>query len=215
MKLLSLIMTHKEAEPTVLRHPHLWTKHTGEVLFISPVDSKMNIQNLFTELGIGFAEHHGEISAQRIINVFKFALQQDWTHLLLMEYDSFALALPKEVMPEPGGVSAAVYSQNKPHKYRGKFYLHYPMLFTREGMQKVYDKLDTVKTKDRFFSDRFIGRAVEYAKIPVNNLLIKKKAFSKNTILPEHYPKLRKAVKNGAVFFHGIKDEETLKIIIG
>lgn len=216
IKLLQIIMTHREAKETVLRHLHIWEGITKNIIFISPEDSFMSEERFccgYPEVRLEKAEHHGELSTQRIIKIFEFALTQEFDYLLLNEYDSFALSLPADVMPATGGVSAAIYVQNKPMKYRGKFYLHYPMLFDREGMKKVYEKLPKVQTNDRYFSDRFIGRAVEHARIPVNNLLARKKAYSKNTILPEHYPKLRKAVKEGAVFFHGVKDPETLKII--
>lgn len=210
-------MTHQEALLTVERHLSIWENITKEIIFCSPENSYMSEERFvfdYPEARIGEAEHHGEKSAQRIIKIFEYALNWDWEYLLLMEYDSFALALPPEVMPDKGGVSAAVYSQNKPIKYRGKFYLHYPMLFTRSGLERTLEKLEVVKTNDRYFSDRFIGRAVEYARIPVKNLLANRKAYSKNTLLPEHYSKLRKAVKGGAVFFHGVKTQEVLNIIL-
>jgi len=217
MRILSIIMTHKEAVPTVRRHLHLWDMVSGDKIFISPADSKMDFgeaQFPYPQSLIGEAEHSGEKSAQRIEQIFITVKEFEWDLLLLMEYDSFALGLPPDVIPAEGGVSAATYTQNKPIKFRGKFYLHYPMLFTREGFNKTLAMLPRVQTKDRYFSDRFIGRAVEYANIPVNNLLANKKAYSKNTILPEHYEKLGKAVKEGAVFFHGVKDIETLSRII-
>jgi len=214
--ILQIVMTHRDARQTVERHLPIWEGVTKNIIFASPEDSFMSEGKFvcgYPEIRIGKAEHNGELSAQRIIKIFEFALKQDWEYLLLNEYDSFALSLPGDVKPDKGGVSAAVYSQNKPIKFKGKFYLHYPMLFTREGMQKVYDKLETVKTKDRYFSDRFIGRAVEYAKIPVKNLLANKRAYTKNTIEPKHYTKLRQEVKDGAVFYHGVKSIEVLKII--
>lgn len=216
MNLIQFIMTHKDAKETVERHLPIWENISKEIYFVSPVDSMMSREiNKYSELGVGLAEHHGEKSAQRIISIFETALKiPDWTHILLMEYDSFAISLPKEVMPDDCGISAAVYSQNKPIKFRGKFYLHYPMLFTREGFWKTYECLSRVKSNDRLFSDRFIGRAVEYAGISVKNLLANKKAYSKNTILPEHYPKLRDAVKGGSLFYHGCKTQEVLDIIL-
>jgi len=217
MNLLQVVMTHKDSVETVARHLPIWEGITKNIIFASPEDSYMSegkFINGYPEVRLGQAEHHGELSAQRIIKIFEFALKQDWEYFLLQEYDSFALALPKEVMPDKGGVSAALYNQNKIGKYKGRFYLHYPMLFDRGGCKKVYENLPRVVTRDRYFSDRFIGRAVEFAKIPVNDLLSNKKAFSKNTILPEHYSKLREAVKEGAVFFHGVKDVETLRIIM-
>lgn len=213
--LLQIVMTHKDALPTVRRHYNIWRNISKDIILTSPVDSGMEIKDSddFNQHFIGEAEHNGEKSAQRIIKIFEFALEQRWEYLLLNEYDSFALSLPDDVMPEPGGVSAAKYKQNKPIKFKGKFYLHYPMLFSREGMHRTYTMLDQVKTNDRYFSDRFIGRAVEMAKVPVRNLLKNKRAFSKNTIKPEHYGKLKQAVKDRALFFHGVKNLETLSHI--
>jgi len=212
MKTLSIIMTHKEALPAVRRHLPIWNKHLEKIVFTSPVDSMMGSE--LEETGIGNAEHNGEISAQRIMKIFEFALSypETWEYLLLLEYDALALGLPEYIFSE--GVSAAKYSQNKPIKFKGKFYLHYPMLFKREAFERVYSCLDAVKTRDRYFSDRFIGKAVELARIPVKDLIREGKAYSKNTIKQEHHKALKQAVRNGAIFFHGIKTEETLRIIL-
>ncbi len=210
MKLLSLVMTHSEAKETVDRHRNYWEKLGGELWFTSPENSAMGVDK---EVLIGKAEHHGEISAQRIMAIFDYASEIEWDYILLMEYDSFALALPEEVIPKTSGVSAAKYLQNKPIKFKGKFYLHYPMLFTREAFIKVVKHLPLVCTNDRYYSDRFIGRAVEFANVPVTDLLKIKRAYSKNTIEPKHYKELRTAVKEGAIFFHGVKTAETLSII--
>jgi hypothetical protein len=166
------------------------------------------------EIPIGHAEHNGELSAQRIISIFEFALTRDWDHLLLLEYDAIALSLPPDVMPDKGGVSAARYKQNKPYKFRGKFYLHYPMLFTREAVEKLIKFLPNIVSNDRYFSDRFIGRAVELANIPVKNLIKTGRAYTKNTIEDRHIPNLIKAAKGGALFYHGIKSERVLNAIL-
>lgn len=217
MNILQLIMTHKEALPTVKRHLPIWENISKNIIFVSPKNSYMEEGRFvfgYPEARIGDAEHSGELSRQRIVEIFEYAISLEWDYLLLLEYDAFALALPKEVIPEKEGVSAIKYKQNKPIKYKASFYLHYPMLFTREGLKKTYWKLSDVKTNDRFFSDRFIGRAVELARIPVKDLLKMKKGYSKNTIEPKHYQKLKQAVAEGAIFFHGVKNTETLSHII-
>lgn len=215
MKLLSLIMTHRDVLSTVTRHVSIWTKLPGRIQLTSPTSFGMTGYLGTQELQMGVPEHHGEKSAQRITQIIKYALdREDWTHLLLMEYDSFALDLPEEVMPPEGGVSAALYPQNKPVQFIGRFYLHYPMLFTREGLSRTYEELPRVKTKDRYYSDRFIGMAVELAKIPINNLRASGKSYSKNTIREKHYKELNKAVRGGALFFHGVKDNATLQVIL-
>lgn len=215
MKIQQLIMTHKEACWAVERHLPIWENINKEILFVSPEDSAMSegFTKGYQQILLGKAEHSGETSAQRIVKTITLALQKDWDYLLLMEYDSFALELPQDVFPMDFGVSAAVYPQNKPIKFRGKFYLHYPMLFSRTGLARIYDQLHRVLSRDRKFSDRFIGLAVQHAKIPVKNLLATNRAFSKNTILPRHCDDLDKAVNKGAVFFHGVKDIETLSRI--
>lgn len=209
--ILQLIMTHKDALPVVERHLPIWKQVSNNIIFTSPKDSMMGIEN---EIGIGKAEHHGELSARRIIEIFDFALSKEWDHLILLEYDALVIELPEDVLPEPGGVSCTVYPQNKPHKFVGKFYTHYPMLWTREGMEKVAKMLPkVVNCEDRYYSDRFIGRAIEYAKIPLKNLLNINRSYTKNTFREKHEVPLRRYTRNGAVFFHGVKTPEILKII--
>jgi hypothetical protein len=206
-------MTHKEAVPVVRRHLPIWERALGDFVFTSPEDSAMDQSDL-KEVLIGKAEHHGELSARRIIKIFEYALSKKWEYFCLLEYDAIVLDFPKDVIPERGGVSAAKYVQNKPHKFTAKFYLHYPMLFTREGARKVLELLPSIGGNDRQFSDRFIGKAVQLGEIPVKNLIKLNLAWTKNTITEKHRIPLKKARKKGAVFFHGVKTEEILRIII-
>lgn len=218
MKILTIVMTHKEALPTVKRHLPIWENCPGKIVFVSPEDSKMNIPgpNPYNETPIGQAEHSGLLSALRITEIFKFALEypEEWDHLLLMEYDSFALGLPKDVIPPPGGISSGIHPQNKPIKFKGKFWTHYPVLLTRTATEKILEALPGIKTNDRLYSDRFIGRAVELANIPVNNLSKKGLAYARNTIEQKHISQVREAAKNGCLFWHGVKSKNILDIIL-
>ena len=212
MKILQIIMSHREALPTVERHKPIWMSVTKNTIFVSPINSLMGVKN---EAAIGFRQHHGELSAQRIVGIFDLANHlNNWDYLLLNEYDSFALSLPEDVISEAGGISAAAYKQNKPDKFKAGFYVNYPILFTKEAVRKIRIHLPNIKSLDRYYSDRFIGRAIEIGGIPIKNLRRNKRAFTKNTILPEHYDKLRKAVKAKCVFFHGVKNLEVLSQII-
>jgi len=217
MKIFSVIMTHKEALPTVKRHLPIWLGATNYLIFTSPEDSYMTDEEFclgYPEIKIGKSEHHGEISAQRIISIFNYVIEhylyEEITHILLMEYDSFATSISENVMPKEFGVSAIKYPQNKPIKYKAQFYLHYPMLFSKEGFKLTAKELANVTTKDRHFSDRLIGMAVEKSRISITDLRKLKRGYSKNTIEPYNYSSLKEAVKNGAVFFHGVKTVETL-----
>jgi hypothetical protein len=220
MKIFAVVMTHKEALPTVKRHLPIWMGVSNHLIFTSPEDSYMSDEEFclgYPEIKIGRAEHHGEISAQRIISIFNYVIEhylyEEITHILLMEYDSFAIAIPEDVIPKESGVSAIKYPQNKPIKYKAGFYLHYPMLFSIEGFKLTAKELENVKTKDRHFSDRFIGMAVEKSRISVTDIRKSRRGYSKNTIESYNYQTLREAVKNGAVFFHGVKTVETLSQI--
>jgi hypothetical protein len=87
------------------------------------------------------------------------------------------------------------------------------MLFSVEGFKLTAKELPDIKTNDRYFSDRFIGMAVQKSGITVTDLKKMKRGYSKNTIEHYNYSALREAVKNGAVFFHGVKTVETLSQI--
>ena len=215
-KIIQPIMVHNGAEHTVARHLSIWERITKDIVFISPEDSQMQNSFLTThyaKAGIGKAEHHGEISAQRIELIFEFLLSLKWDYCLLNEYDSFATNITRKGYAISGGLSAALYFQNKSIKFKRRFYLHYPMLFTKEAMSIVYFNMSKIKTNDRYFSDRFIGGAAEIGKVPINDLKRKKLAFSKNTIGEKHVGDLEKALRLGALFFHGVKTEHILQVI--
>lgn len=208
------VMTHKEALPIVKRHYWLWNKFASDLIFISPKDSLMEDLSL-NEIAIGYAQHDGEISAQRIISIFEELKKFKWEYLILNEYDSFILDLNEEIMPPEGGMTAGIQKQNKPKKFKGKFYPQFPMIFIRKGFEKVLEKLNEVEGNDRLFSDRFIGVAIEKANIPIINLFKLKKAYSKNTInLKKHKLELKEAKKNGVLFWHGVKSEDVYNFII-
>ncbi len=217
MKKLTVVMTHSEAISVVKRHLKYWEQTSDEIIFISPIDSQMTEDGKvegYLEILIGRAEHHGEISAQRIEQIFEYLLDKDYDYIILTEYDAFYTKIPDSILPDDKSITAIKYNQNKPIKFKGKFYLHYPIIFTKESLRKTYEQLKNVTTNDRHYSDRFIGMAVQLANLYVVDLLKLKKGYSKNTIRPEHYREFRQAIREGAIAFHGIKSIECLENII-
>lgn len=216
---LQIVMTHSEAKETTSRHTPYWERISKNIVFVSPKDKFLFVPG-FLSSAIGKAEHHGELSASRIEQTFEMAKLLNWDTLFLYEYDALITKLTEDILPPAKGISAPVYRQNKPIKFKARFYTHYPMIFTREGFDKTYETMKTIKgggrARDREYSDRFIGLAIQLAGIPVKNLFKNRRAFTKNTIRPHHYKELRFAVnKEGASCFHGVKDLNTLIIIVG
>lgn len=210
--ILALVMAHSEARAAVVRHLPIWRRFADRVVITTPHDSELYIDGI-EQVTIGQKSHHGEVSAGRISLTLRWALTQEWDVLQLHEYDSLCLA-PGPVVHQ-NEIAALRYKQNKPWKYRGEFYLHYPHFYSRHAAQSMLALIPKVRQPDRWMSDRLLGVAAKMAHVSVNNLRANGTGWSKNTIEAAHYPQMIERIKAGARYIHGIKTEECLNLALG
>jgi len=113
-------------------------------------------------------------------------------------------------MMGPDGVIGSVFTSADP-SFRGKFYIHSPIIFGPRAIQMVLTAMDHLPPDaERGFGDRYFGLAIEMAKIPVTDGHAHGLSYSQNHIEPKHIPEAIHAIKNGACFTHGVKDAPTL-----
>jgi len=210
--ILTIVMTHGDALETTLRHEPLWKKFCDELVYTGPTEDILRIQAAIEPYHpMGLAEHHGETAFRRLWSTLRWAsaLHGGWDMLQLHEYDSIAFGPAPALLP--GEMAAIAYKQNKPEKFKGPSYLHYPHFYTPEALDRIVTALWKVPTPDKWYSDRAIGFAAQIGNVPVKNL--RGKAFSKNTIASKHLDAALSARRSGATYFHGVKDAPTFEAL--
>jgi hypothetical protein len=137
--------------------------------------------------------------------------------------DMVEVWVPKRVLPEHGAVAACRWP-NEPHSpvpgktFKGAFYLHFPQIYSRLALELTVGTIRQAMkfTDEHGYTDRFLGRAVELAGVPVRDWRAEGLAYSWENISahPGRVDECVAAVQAGALFSHGIKDEKSLRRIV-
>jgi hypothetical protein len=217
MKTLVSVMVHKDAQTTFDRHFPLWRNlENTEILVVCPTNSPIILpeRGKCRRLEVGHAEHSGKQSIVRVRTVLEhLAGQGEFERYVFFEYDSFCLGQ----LPEPrADIMAPVFRDNGPNRgFKGTIYLHPPIMFTAAGLSKVCEQIKKMSlAEEGGVWDRWLGWAIEQANIPFIDMLTSGEAYSSNTIEPHQFEQLPKLIRNGAVFFHGVKTPECFKVIM-
>lgn len=215
MKTVITIMAHKEAQSTFDRHLPHWARMCGpkdDMLVAFPSNSKVMVPQGAQGLEVGLAAHTGVQSIIRMKTILEHLAGMNADRYVFFEYDSICLG--KE-LPDLSThhVACPVFTDDGLERgFLGKMFCHPPIMFSGHGMQTVAKQWSLMSNDaEKSVWDRYFGRACELAGIQPFNMLAAGLAYSHNTIHPQHYESMEGAIRRGAVFIHGIKDEETLK----
>jgi len=205
-------MAHGDAFETVYRHSPFWHALSSTVIFVTPEDNRLNIPGTL-EVSVGKRGHDGPASNARVRKCFEIGASWPGKLVSLQEYDTICTRLTAAMLPPKGGVTAHHRKNNKPEKYTSPRYLWFPELWDPAGMLLMQHAMGELPEDAEYgVSDRYIGLAAHLAGIPVKNAHKHGWSYSQNTIKPEHHRDLQHAVAGGACWFHGIKDEATLRL---
>lgn len=210
----SIIFAHAAARDTVLRHLPFWQATSARQIFVNPRDAALALPG-FEEHLIGRAEHHGRESNRRTRHALALIRDCATPWAVLHEYDSIALAIPEAALPPPGGFAGTVLPNEHPHRWTGKFFVHYPHIVTPAAAGALLAAMEQMPPDaEQGMSDRYIGLAAEIAGVPVHDFGARGLSFTRNTIKPDHLADAETAARNGALFWHGIKTETCLARIL-
>lgn len=222
---LGVVLAHGKARDTVIRHMPYWLKTCAKLLVVTPIGQPLNLNNPdVTEVQL--VEDGGSYSTstnQRCFEALKAGYQFGTPFVMLFEYDSLCWGpIPSRAIPEHGSM-AAIYWRNEsrspiyPKTFKGNFYLHFPHLYTRLGLELVLGTIENSVPMDaeHGYTDRFLGLAVERSGIPVLNWTGQSLSYSFEDIT-SHGARIDgciHAVQNGVLFSHGIKSQSGLEKI--
>lgn len=209
-----IVLAHGKAADIVARHLPLWQKQAHEVVFFTPTDDVL--PERYWQYGVGKSKAYSADTNLRCLAALRFAFATQAKYTLLFEYDSVILGdIPNKYLPPAGGVSAPVFFDSSPgKKFLGKFFLHFPQMYTRTGLQKVVQAMDALPAdSEGGFTDRYVGLAVERAGIPVLDMNPTGFVYTQNEIDEPKLPAATEAYRKGARWSHGIKTEKVLKAL--
>lgn len=215
---LGIVLSHGGAADACRRHEPLWRKNCAELFYFTPTDSPLERKpaelTLAYQYSLGESKAYSPDTNLRCREALRFAAMTYYEYILLIEWDSLIFApIPEKYLPKQDGVAAPVFHNVDP-KFKGKFYLHFPQLFTRAGAQATVSAMDSLPLEAEFgFTDRYVGLAVEKAGIPVLDLNPTGFVCTHNEIDDKKLPDVLEQYKKGARWSHGVKSEKTLKAL--
>lgn len=214
-----IIMCHSDlaALATLKRHLPYWERLGGPLLFFSPVDKAVRIDN-HQALVYGRASHNGPSSIDR----FRFLLKHmasragSFRRLVIWEYDALAIS---HRFPETRDdcVTANAFTNHERDKFSSRFYTHPPIVIPMTLMPKIVEAMAGVPNEaEGAFWDRWLPVVIERAGIEIVSFVEHlKTGYSQNTVEIEHLDSFYKAIVRGARVFHGIKTPNMLSMIVG
>jgi hypothetical protein len=136
--------------------------------------------------------------------------------LTFCEYDALLWNWPSSAiaMMGPDGVMGSKFINADP-KFKGEFYVHTPIIFGPKAIEPVLKAMDHLPDDAEYgFGDRYFGLAIETARIPIIDGHKTGLSYSQNHIEAKHIVEAVHAIKNGAVFTHGVKDAAVLSKLV-
>lgn len=223
--ILGVVMAHAAAEATVRRHLPYWLRVCDLVEVWVPEGHGFKLPE--GAIVIEAVENGGAYSAatsERTTIAMGAAMDHDHEFVMLLEYDAIVWGpIPARVLPEHGAVAACRWP-NEPHSpvpgktFKGAFYLHFPQLYSRLALELTVGTIrqSMTFTDEHGYTDRFLGRAVELAGVPVRDWRAEGLAYSYENISahPGRVAECVEAVRRGVLFSHGIKDEASLRRVL-
>jgi len=213
MKVTTTIFAHGAALETVKRHYPIWKKNSDNILIISPIDDPCTLDNV-DYLTHGKKQHSGYDSLKRDLFGMKSALSYDSDYYVFLEYDAVMLQRPQPRPIVQGNLFNDYIFLNRLTEPMSQCicFLHFPWVFP-SNVLKFFTESVEVKEDGCPFVDSWIAQKIMDLNLEIHNTRYGE-AYSQNTIEPKHFNELSMAIQNGAYAIHGIKEQETLDIVM-
>lgn len=215
---LLIVLAHGKAKETCIRHLPIWNAASDLTIFCAPEDDPLHLPGHLC-LNYGKSAQYSEETNRRTIFAMEQACNMRPEFLIFCEYDALLWYWPTELIArtvkdfEPTVLASQFVSADP--AFRGKAYLHSPIIFTRDAVPLVLKAMNRLPMNaERGFGDRFFGLAVEEAGIKVVNGHDHGASYSQNHITGAFVDQCADAVKGGACFTHGVKEESVLTRIL-
>jgi hypothetical protein len=212
-----MVLAHGGVTETVQRHLPVWMKIHDRTIICSPADDPVRLPQEWNFVN-GHSSRYAAVTNERTLQAMLLACELRPNWLTFCEYDALLWRWPTALIEStverlPPGTAFVAGSQFTNHdpKFKGKTYLHTPIIFNPAAMIRVTTAMVSLpRNAEHGFGDRYFGLAVELAGVRVLNGHEHGLSFSQNHIQREHWAEAERTIRAGACFSHGIKDAETL-----
>lgn len=216
-----MVLAHGAAIDTVRRHLPIWREFHDRVIICSPADDPVQLPDVWGFV-TGRSSRYAAETNVRTLRAMLLASELRPNFLTFCEYDALLWRWPEELVHslaakngfEKGWVAASLF-HNDDAKFKGSFYLHSPIIFSREAIPRVAVEMANLpRDAEHGFGDRYFGLAVENSGIPVMNGHDCGLSYSQNHIQRHHWEDAKNVISAGGCFSHGIKDTDTLRVLL-
>lgn len=207
MKLRVIVIAHETGIAAFKRHEKFWLKHGESPLVITPEGADLKTKH--DVIGIHGAQRHGRESSKRLKRMFDQLAFDTWDRCVIYEYDSFTL---NGKLPSSAGFYGIVFPNVESPKFMAPRYANPPWCFDRES----FEAMNAVRLKypalyEDGEADRWLSALAFLANVPIFDY--EPPGFSRGVIGCEDIPALKKAIYDGTVALHGVKQEWVLKAV--
>lgn len=134
-----------------------------------------------------------------------FANGMEWDHLCIIEYDAlFFHALPRDM---PAGITAHRAGGTPPGCTCTSFF-HCPWVMDRDTARRIISagkQMIAERDIELGSPDCFLGKMIDRFNLPITDCPFP--VYSRNSLdIPEHLEEAKRAVRDGAVMVHGVKN---------
>jgi hypothetical protein len=204
---LLVVFTYEGQNEMLDRHWKGYEKHFGEHILLSfPTDAPC------PRGGVCFnkSQHYGKELMERIYKTLRLVTMMPYDMIYCIEGDSIILSKPPEILSS--GLHCFLWN-NTENRFKAKHYPHWPWAANKPTLSAIVQLMRFRLEEEEGFPDRQMGLICEDNEIPMIHR--SDICYSRNRLdRPEYIEEAREAIKNGAMFIHGIKTKEEFDAVI-
>lgn len=203
-----IVHGHGAIQATFDRHLPFWEAHGHLITVFSLTDDPLNPRG-HNHIKFGTRGRGGPKAHERNLNWLSYMAKKQFDRFLIYEYDAFSLD-PNVTVPK--GLSGNIFPC-----YDSFIALRYPGHPMGIDSHSAFKMLEVAKEYPEMTEgghiDRYYGALAQLAGVPLFPWI--PAGYCQNSITIEFISQAIEAVKNGARMIHGVKDERTLKALVG
>lgn len=208
-----VVFTFAGQQEMINRHLPFFRNGEADIIIISPCDAPVLVPNDTIGLQLGRSEYCGEGLMRRTEQGLRLVASWGYDTIAAIEGDSIVLG---PVPPsEKFGLDCFLWPNNE-RTYKAKEYCHWPWIMGNLTARVVVDRFAEMLAADDYeggVPDRVLGLACETMGMEMRHR--PDLAYSQNRIREERFIReARTAIRNGARFVHGIKEERELEAVL-
>lgn len=215
MRNLIVVMAHGGAAATVERHKKYW-EPWGEVVYLVPANDTLP-GDRGIQWAYGVSQHAGFEVNRKVLLGLQQAVKRLPDNIIFLEYDAFILGNDNSWLykiPDDTIWCPAFRDIRDNRGFVGTTFTHPPLVMGIKVAGKLIRAMEAVGVGvESGFWDRYVGLVCEQYGIKIQNMWDEKLCYARNPIEGQYLDAACDAVRNGAIFIHGIKDEPSLRRI--